>query len=216
MRRPRVDWSVYLVTDTKLCGERGVIETARQSAKGGAGVIQIREKHASTRAFIELAQAVQEAIKGTGAVLVINDRVDVALAVAAHGVHIGQSDMPYPDARRILGPDAIIGLSVETMDDVREAEQWDVDYLGVSPVFETPTKADTAPAWGLDGLAKLPAATGKPLIGIGGIDTHNAADVIRAGADGVAVVSAICAAPDPRAVTESLSLAVEKARRGRS
>ena len=216
MTRPRTDWSVYLVTDTPLCGARGVAETARQAALGGAGVVQIREKHAGTRAFIDTAHEVRKAIEGTGALLVINDRVDVALAVGAHGVHLGQTDMRVDDARRILGPDAVIGLSVETMDQVVEAEALDVDYLGVSPIFDTPTKTDTAPAWGLEGLAKLPGVTGKPLVAIGGIAPRNAADVIRAGADGLAVVSAICAAPDARVAAQALRAAVEQARITRS
>ncbi|MBU1001998.1 MAG: thiamine phosphate synthase [Proteobacteria bacterium] len=212
MSRFDVDYSLYLVTDSTLCGSRGVPETARLAVAGGATVVQVREKSASTPEFIALAKAVKTAIAGTRARLIINDNLDVALAVEADGVHIGQSDTPYPEARRIMGPEAIIGLSVETMDQIAQASAWDVDYLGVSPVFETPTKTDTAPAWGLDGLRRLRSATPVALVGIGGIGPLNAADVIRAGADGVAVVSAICATPDPEAAARSLFAQVRSAR----
>lgn len=212
MSRPRVDYSLYLVTDTALCASRGVPETARLAVAGGATVVQVREKSASTPEFIALAKAVKQALAGTRARLIINDNLDVALAVQADGVHIGQSDTPYAEARRILGREAIIGLSVENMEQVAQAQTWDVDYLGVSPVFETPTKTDTAPAWGLDGLRRLRSATSLPLVGIGGIGPGNAADVIRAGADGVAVVSAICAAPDPEAAARRLLAQVQAAR----
>jgi thiamine-phosphate pyrophosphorylase len=123
--------------------------------------------------------------------------------------------MPFHEARRLLGPEALIGLTVETFDDAFEAATWDVDYLGISPVFPTPTKTDTGPAWGLDGVARLRRASQHVLIGIGGINAGNAADVIRAGADGVAVVSALCAAPDPREAARELATAVAAARRGR-
>jgi thiamine-phosphate pyrophosphorylase len=129
--------------------------------------------------------------------LLINDRVDVALASGAKGVHVGQEDMPYETARRLLGPSAVIGLSVETWEDVVAAERLDVDYLGVSPVFDTPTKTDTKGAWGLEGLARIRTYSRHPLVAIGGLNTTNVESVIMAGADCVAVVSAICAAEDP-------------------
>ena len=136
--------------------------------------------------------------------LIINDRIDVALAVGAEGVHVGQDDMPYEAARAIMGPHAIIGLSVETWEDVEEAEKLDCDYLGVSPVFETPTKTDTKGAWGLEGLTKIKAYSRHRLVAIGGINMTNAAEAVRAGADCIAVVSAICAAPDPGMVSKQL------------
>ncbi len=210
--RPAPDWSVYLVTDAALCGPRGVAETVRLAVAGGARLVQLREKRLGTRAFVELARTVLEIMKDSGAALVINDRLDVALAAGAHGVHVGQDDMHPTDVRRLLGPQALVGLSVETMEQAAAAEAWDVDYYGVSPVFDTPTKTDTAPAWGLDGLVRLRAATRRPLLGIGGIGQDNARDVVAAGADGVAVVSAICAAPDPLAATRNLRAAVSAAR----
>ena len=129
--------------------------------------------------------------------LIINDRLDVALAVGAHGVHVGQNDMPYAIARKLMGPKAIIGVSVETWDDVEVAEELDCDYIGVSPVFETPTKTDTKGAWGLDGLKKIREYSRHKLVAIGGINERNAAEVVAAGADSIAVVSALCSAENP-------------------
>lgn len=212
MSRPAPDYSLYLVTDAALCARLGVAEVVRRAVAGGARTVQLREKHADTRAFVELARAVCVVAERAGALLVINDRVDVALAAGAHGVHVGQADMHPHDVRRLMGPSAIVGLSVETMEQATEAEAWDVDYYGVSPVYDTPTKTDTAPAWGLDRLARLRRATKRPLVGIGGIGPHNAGEVVRAGADGVAVVSAVCAAPDPEAAAKDLLAAVRGAR----
>lgn len=137
--------------------------------------------------------------------LLVNDRVDVALAVGADGVHVGQSDLDPRTARRLLGPDALIGLSVETMADVEQAERVDVDYLGVSPIHDTPTKGDTLQAWGVDGLAAVRRRSRHRLVAIGGIDATTVADIAAAGADAVAVVSAICAAPDPRVAAADLA-----------
>lgn len=211
MTRPAPDYSLYLVTDPVLCAARGVAETVRLAVAGGATVVQVREKNASRGDFIAVARAVKAVLAGTGVPLVINDNLDVALAVEADGIHVGQSDTPASEARAAMGPQAIVGLSVETMAQAAEAETLPVDYLGVSPVFDTPTKTDTAPAWGLTGLAELRAATTLPLVGIGGIGAANAAEVIRAGADGVAVVSAICAAPDPERAARDIRAAVRAA-----
>jgi thiamine-phosphate pyrophosphorylase len=137
--------------------------------------------------------------------LIINDRIDVALAVDADGVHIGQSDMRYEDARRLLGPDKIIGLSVENMDDLLEANRLDVDYIGISPVYGTPTKIDTAEPFGLEGLRKAIAMSVHPTVAIGGMNASTIGEVIKAGTDGVAVVSAICSASSPRAAAKELS-----------
>ncbi|MEI7638445.1 MAG: thiamine phosphate synthase, partial [Syntrophus sp. (in: bacteria)] len=167
------------------------------AVRGGAACVQLREKNLPTRSFVEEARSIKALLAPFNVPLIINDRIDVALAVAAEGVHIGQEDMPYPLARRILGSGIIIGLSVETWADVELAEQWDVDYLGVSPVFETPTKTDTRGSWGLEGIARIRAYSRHPLIAIGGLNATNAGAAMQAGADGIAVVSAICAAPDP-------------------
>jgi thiamine-phosphate pyrophosphorylase len=196
---------LYLVTDRMLCGQRTVEEVVFMALQGGATCIQLREKDASTRDFVEEAQRVKAVMAPFRALLIINDRIDVALAVGADGVHIGQQDMPCKIARKLMGPRALIGLSVETWADVERAATLDADYLGVSPVFETPTKTDTKGYWGLEGLRRIRTATRLPLVAIGGLNITNAADVIRAGADSIAVVSAICAADDPYQAARELS-----------
>lgn len=202
---------LYLVTDRGLAGDRPLEEVVLAAVEGGAGVVQLREKELATRAFVESARRLKALLEPRGIPLIVNDRGDVALAAGADGVHLGQEDMAYPDARALLGPDAIIGLSVETPEDVREAEGFDVDYLGVSPIFPTPTKTDTKGAWGLDGLAEVRRMSRHRLVAIGGLNATNAADAIRAGADAVAVVSAICAAADPRRAAEELAAVVDAA-----
>ena len=210
---------LYFVTDRDLCGGKPLEEVVLQSVTGGAACVQIREKNLSTRAFIDEAVRIRDILAPFGVPLIINDRIDVALAVKAAGVHVGQDDMPYEMARTLMGPDAIIGLSVETWEDVERAEKLDCDYLGVSPVFETPTKTDTKGSWGLDGLSKIKAFSRHPLVAIGGLNPGNAKAVVLAGADSVAVVSAICAAPDPFTVSKELHEIIEaalKERHGRN
>jgi thiamine-phosphate pyrophosphorylase len=196
---------LYFVTDRDLCGEKPLDEVVRQSVMGGASCVQLREKDLSTRAFIDEALRIKTILAPFRVPLIINDRVDVALAVGADGVHVGQDDMPYETARKLMGPDALIGLSVETWADVERAENLDVDYLGVSPVFDTPTKTDTKGSWGLDGLARIRAYSRHPLVAIGGLNSANVKAVIEAGADSIAVVSAICAAADPFRVSKDLA-----------
>jgi thiamine-phosphate pyrophosphorylase len=202
---------LYFVTDRGLCGGRPLEEVVLQAVQGGASCVQLREKDLSTRDFIELASRVRDLIKPHGVPLIINDRVDVALAVGADGVHIGQQDMPYGTARRLLGPSAVIGLSVETWEDVVKARGLDVDYLGVSPVFPTPTKTDTKGAWGIEGLARIRAYVKHPLVAIGGLSRENAGAAVEAGADGIAVVSALCCAADPRTEARELSSLIRDA-----
>lgn len=194
---------LHLVTDSALCGARGLVAVAGAAVQGGATCVQLREKSLATRAFVERARALKALLAPLGVPLVVNDRLDVALACGADGVHVGQSDMAAEDVRR-LWPDALIGLSVETPAQLRAAEDSPADYFGVSPVFATPTKTDAPPALGLDGLRAMRALTRRPLIAIGGIDAANAAAVMAAGADGLAVVSALCAAPDPAAAARRL------------
>jgi thiamine-phosphate pyrophosphorylase len=196
---------LYFVTDRGLCGDKPLTDVVLQAIRGGAACIQLREKEVTTRFFIEEARKIKALMAPFGAPLIINDRLDVALAVEADGVHLGQDDMPYEIARQLMGPAAIIGLSVETWEDVERAEGLDVDYLGVSPVFATPTKTDTKDPWGLEGLSRIKAFSRHPLVAIGGLNSSNAEAVVMAGADGIAVVSAICASPDPFAASRELT-----------
>ena len=167
-------------------------------------MVQLREKTADTRTFLERAFALKRLLQSTGVPLIINDRVDIALAVDADGVHLGQSDMPVTIARQLLGPDKIIGLSVETLEQIKEANTLDVDYVGISPVFSTPTKTDTHTPFGLDGTRQAVALSKHPTIGIGGINASNIATIRATGLDGVAVVSAIMSAPDPEWAAKQL------------
>ena len=195
---------VYLVTDQTLCLGRPLASIVADAVRAGVACVQLREKTASTREFLNQALALKPVLASAGIPLIINDRVDIALAVGADGVHLGQSDMPYDAARRLMGPDAIIGLSVENWPDVVAAQNLDVAYLGVSPVFATPTKIDTRSPWGLDGLARIRAYSRHCLVAIGGLNATNAKDIIQAGADAVAVVSAICSAEDPFTAARNL------------
>lgn len=209
--RRELDCGLYLVTDRPLCLGRALLDVVGAAVAGGVTLVQLREKHAGTREFLELGRALMALLSPLGVPLIINDRVDVALALGAAGVHLGQADMPPEDARRLLGPAAHIGLSVEDLDQLRAAETLPeglVDAYGLSPIFATSTKADAGPGWGLAGLAQAREAVDRgsrrPLIAIGGIHAGNAAAVLRAGADGLAVVSALCSAPEPRRAAEEL------------
>ena len=188
---------LYLVTDQSLMRGRSLVDLVDAAVQGGVSCVQLREKHLGTREFVEQALMLKKLLAPHRVPLVINDRIDVALACGAEGVHLGQRDLPVDQARRLLPPEVFIGWSVETMDDVAQSAGLPLDYLGVSPVFATPTKTDTKNVWGLQGLVAVRAATRLPLVAIGGIHAGNARDVLRAGADGLAVVSALCAADDP-------------------
>lgn len=210
----RLDLSLYLVTDTAQCGPRGVAEVAAAAVDGGVTAVQVRDPLATGRELYALATAVRYRLRGTGIPLFVNDRLDVALAVGADGVHVGQSDLPVPEARRLAGPDLLIGLSVSRLAELDEVAGWPagtVDYLGVGPVYATATKS-TGPPLGLSGVRELCAAANLPCVAISGIDLTTAGRVIEAGADGIAVVSALCTAADPRAAAAELLAAM----RGRS
>ena len=202
---------LYLVTDRDLCGGRSLEDVVLQSVKGGVSCVQLREKDISTRLFVSEAQRIKKLLEPYQIPLIINDRIDVALACGAGGVHIGQEDMPYSIARQLMGRKAIIGLSVETWEDVEESQRLDVDYIGVSPVFATPTKTDTKGAWGLEGLAKIKKFSRHPVVAIGGLNESNVRETVLAGADCVAVVSALCAASDPEAAARKLNNIIEEA-----
>ncbi len=212
MRLKDIDYTLYLVTDRGLSRGRSTAEIVEAAVNGGATCVQLREKDCTTREFVEQARAIRDRLQALNTPLIINDRLDVALAVKADGVHLGQSDMPLELARAIVADTMLIGISAESIRDAVEAEKGGADYLGVSPIYATPTKTDTAPPLGLEGLRQIRAAVNLPLIGIGGLSHDNAGDVIRNGAEGVAVVTAIVAADDPEQAARSLRSVIEKAR----
>lgn len=203
MRRP-FDLAVYLITDPVLTGVRGVLATVAEAIAGGATMVQLRDPQAKTRALVEQARAILALTRPAGVPFIVNDRVDVALAAAADGVHVGQSDMEARDARALIGPDRIVGLSITSEADLDGADLSGVDYLGVGPVYPTLTKANAAPALAIGGLKRIAARTSLPIVAIGGLHAGNAAEAVEGGADGVAVVSAICSAPDPEAAAREL------------
>jgi len=204
---------LYLVTDRELCGDRGVVATVAAAVRGGVSAVQIREPGADTRQLCRLAEAVHESLAGTGVPMFVNDRIDVALAVGAEGVHLGQRDLPAELARRVAGErPLLIGVTVSNPSEVaavRALPAGTVDYLGLAPVFATPTKPEAGPGLGLTGTRGLRSvAAGLPCVAIGGITAANAEQVRETGVDGIAVVSAICAAADPEAAATALRVSV--------
>lgn len=209
-----MDWSLYIITDARLSRGRSHLEIVRAAIQGGATVVQYREKEATTRRMVEEAWELRELCRKLGVPFIVNDRVDVALAVDADGVHVGQDDMPAPLARKLIGPEKILGVSVSTVAEAIQAQRDGADYISASPVFSTPTKLDAPQPTGVEGLRAIAEAVDRPVVAIGGIKAHNAAQLIRAGAAGVAVISAIVAADDVEAAARALRAAVEAARKG--
>jgi thiamine-phosphate pyrophosphorylase len=207
--------ALYLVTDSGLAGPRGVESVCREALRAGVRVLQLRDKRAGTRSLLEQARLLRAVTREHGALLLVNDRADVAFAAGADGVHLGQDDLPLSEARRLLGPTAVIGVSVRSREEARAAEGAGADYLAINGVFDTPTKTDLPPPVGIAGVRALRASTRLPLVAIGGLNAGNAAEVVAAGADGVAVVSAVMAAPDPARACRVLLAAVAEGRRQR-
>jgi len=209
--KPSVDCTLYLVTDRSLLGGRDLARIVRAAIVGGVTMVQLREKELPARDFVQVARQLLAITRPTRVPLIINDRVDVALAVGADGVHVGQDDIPADMVRRIIGPDKILGVTAHDEHELAVAVTHGADYVGTNAVFGTPTKADIRPPIGLDGLARRYAGATVPVVAIGGIDHENAADAIEAGADGVAVVRAIMAAPDTARAATDLRLTVGEA-----
>ncbi len=181
---------------------------AKAAIEGGASIIQYRDKHASSRKLFEDALQLRNLTRDAGALLIINDRADIALAVEADGVHLGQDDLSLAEARRIVGDTYIIGISATCFDEAVEAARQGADYIGLGPVFPTPSKDDAAPPIGLEGVAAVRKAVDVPIVAIGGITIDNIEGVVRAGSDGIAVISAVASAPDmvnaARTITEMI------------
>ncbi|APC09402.1 Thiamine-phosphate synthase [Moorella thermoacetica] len=205
-------WDLYVVITTKLGGGRPTLELVRGALAGGATAIQLREKELPARELVELGRAIRELTRDAGATFIVNDRLDIALAVEADGLHIGQEDLPAPVARKLLGPEKILGVSAGTTDEARQAEADGADYLGVGSIFATGSKGDAGSPIGLEGLRAIRAAVKIPIVGIGGINPDNAAGVIAAGADGVSVISAVIGAADVAAAARRLREVVTRAR----
>lgn len=202
-----IDWSIYLVADAGYAQGRDLLALVEAAVRGGATVVQLRAKDLPARDFAALAQEVARRLASTGVPLLINDRVDIAIACGAAGVHLGQDDLPVPDARRVLGPGAVIGVSVNTPEEARRAAAEGADYVGAGPAFATSTKDTPLAVLGPEGIARIKSAAVVPVLAIGGITAANAASLAAAGADGVAVVSAVLGSPDPEGAAADLARA---------
>lgn len=209
--RDTFDLRTYLVTDTAMCGALGVPETVRSAVAGGVTVVQLRDHDATDEEFVALGREILRALEGSGVPLLVDDRVHLVAAIGAHGAHIGQHDMPLAEAREMLGPAAVIGLSISSLAQYDAlladgtARSGGLDYLGVGPVRDTATKTDADPALGWRGLRDICARSSWPIVAIGGVKAADAGALQAAGADGMAVVSAVCGTPDPQAAARRLT-----------
>ncbi|AWW30005.1 thiamine phosphate synthase [Echinicola strongylocentroti] len=210
MTEPPFPYRLYLVTDQQACLGRDFFWVLEEALKGGVDLVQLREKELPAGAFLDKALKVKSLCDRYEVPLIINDSLEIAKETAAHGVHIGQSDSSMNAAKAFLGEQFPVGLSLEQMDELDDGDAEKAWYYGVSPIFSTPTKPDTRFEWGLGGLSKLRKSTAKPLVAIGNINVFNAVDVLRAGADCLAVVSAICSADSPAKAAESFRTQIEK------
>ncbi|MBB4347726.1 thiamine phosphate synthase [Aliirhizobium cellulosilyticum] len=207
------DLSLYLVLDPDLCRAIGMVETARLAVLGGATMVQLRDKQATTVEMIATGLQLKAALSGTGVSLIVNDDVEAALAIGADGIHVGQEDMNATEVRKRVGDRLILGLSVETEDLARRVDPAVVDYVGVGPVFATGTKPDHKQPIGFEGLARIVAASPIPAVAIGGVKVQHVEEIFRAGAKGLAVVSAICGSPDPQAATRLIADKIAEAKK---
>jgi len=202
---------LYMVT--AQTEHRSHIDVARAAIKGGATVVQLRDKHASTGELFVYASELREITREAGVMLIINDRIDIALAVEADGVHLGQEDIALEVAKRVLGHNYIIGISATNLEEAIEASRGGADYIGLGPIFPTPSKDDAAPPMGLDGLEAVKAVVDVPIVAIGGLTRDNIEDTVKAGSDGIAVISAITSADDMEKAAQELSDMIGKAKR---
>lgn len=202
-------YKLYLVTDEGACLGRDFFWVVEQAVQGGVDLVQIREKTLDSDAFLEKSLRLRELLDRYSVPLIVNDNVPVALQCGAAGVHVGNSDMPPLTARTAM-PQGLLGYSIEYEDQLHNPHSTAADYLGISPVFATHTKTDTVTEWGMEGIARIRQQTKKPLVAIGGINEHNAKAVVKAGANCLAVVSAICSAPQPAKAAKKLRNAIEQ------
>ncbi len=202
MNKGAIDYSLYLVTDRELLGNKDLVQTIDQAIQGGVTIVQVREKDLATLHFFQVATAIKEITKRFNIPFIINDRADIALAVDADGLHIGQEDMPLVVARKIVGPNKIIGVSITTLEEALLAEKDGADYLGIGAIFPTRTKND-AKYVSLSELKEIQSKISIPIVAIGGINEDNIKSVMETGVDGAAIVSAIIASPNPGAAARN-------------
>ncbi len=212
-RSRQIDWSLCFIADSQASAGRDVLWLIEEAVAGGATIVQLRGKTWTGRDFLRIAVKAGKILRPKGIPLIINDRADIALACRAEGVHLGQDDLPVREARKILGQDRLIGISVNTPEEARKAEEAGADYAGVGPVFATLSKPDLKPLLGLEGLRRIRAETRLPILAIGGITLANLAEVMAAGANGAAVISAIVSAASPRNLSTKFIETIRKVRK---
>lgn len=205
---------LHVITDTMLQSRYSHFELARMAIAGGADTIQFRQKTGSTREMIEAARGLIGLCKKTGAAFIVNDRLDVAIAAEADGVHLGQDDFPIPLARKLIGDDKLIGGSAATLEEAKKCLEDGADYVGFGPVFPTSSKNDAGPVSGVETLIRVVQDIPLPIIAIGGVNAKNAPDVMRAGAHGIAVISAVCCQANPEQATRRLHRVLISTRTG--
>ncbi|MDE9366107.1 thiamine phosphate synthase [Luteipulveratus sp. YIM 133132] len=212
MTRTPLDLRLYLVTDTDMCGDHGLVRTVREAVSGGVTVVQLRDPDASDDELVALGMLVRKGLEGTGIPLIVNDRVHLVKQIGADGAHIGQDDLPVPEARSILGSSAYLGLSVHNHEQLMTAREndWDLDYLGVGPVWRTTSKADAEAPIGVSGLKAVASDSPWPCVAIGGVNARRTGGLSASGVAGVAVISAICGQPDPETAAFALRAAWEE------
>jgi thiamine-phosphate pyrophosphorylase len=208
-----MDYDLYVITDETIAGGRSHAEIARQAVLGGAGIIQLRDKTRSCKDLVTVGREIAAITRKVGAVLIVNDRLDVAMACGADGVHLGQDDMRVGTARQLAPPGFIIGISVGTVGEAAEAEREGADYVALSPAFPTTSKDNAGPGHGLDRLREIRRMVSVPVIAIGGINRQNVWHVIAAGADGIAVISAVVARTDITTAARELKELVRESKR---
>lgn len=208
-----MNFDLYVITDEVIAGGRSHAGIAQQAVLGGADIIQLRDKSMSCRELVVVGREIVGITRKAGAVFLVNDRMDVAIACGADGVHLGQDDMRVSNARQLAPPGFIIGVSVGTVGEAEEAEQEGADYVALSPTFSTASKSNAGPGYGLDRLREIRRAVSLPIIAIGGISRQNVQGVIAAGADGIAVISAVVASRDITGAAREIRGLVQESKR---
>ena len=210
--KSKVNYSLYLVTDRDLSLGRSNLEVIQSAVEGGVTVVQLREKDSTTREFFEEGLKIRDYLRSKHIPLIINDRIDIALALNADGIHLGQDDMPVDIARTMVGSNKVIGASVFSPVEAKVAEAMGADYLGLSPIFTTGTKPELTEQIGIEGIPAIRQAVNIPVVGIGSMNQANAYEAVKSGLDGVAVVSAICSQENPKAAAEAIKAEVMRAK----
>ena len=210
------DWNLYLITEEQLSAGRSTLEVVKEAVKGGVDVVQLRDKHLTLRERYALGREIRKITKKTDVDFIVNDRVDLAAALDADGVHLGQDDLPCSEARKILGADKIIGITAIKTKDIKKAEEDGADYLGIGSVYNTFSKkvVEEKDGIGIQGIKRVKKLTSLPLIAVGGLNSTNAADVLRAGADTISVISAVAGAENIKNTVRNLSEIIGSTKNG--